>query len=63
MKVNIQERAKISDEGNVLVASDFLAKGPSYVHNEGGVVVYKYADGDWSQIYILYGGYSNAQQE
>lgn len=53
--------AEISDEGNVLVASDYLAKGPSYVHNEGGVVVFKYADNAWSQIYILYGSYSNAQ--
>ncbi len=51
--------AKISDEGNVLVASDYLAKGPSSVHNEGGVVVFKYADNAWSQIYITYGGAYN----
>lgn len=51
--------AKISDEGNVLVASDYLAKGPSYIGNEGGVVVFKYADNAWSQIYITYGGAFN----
>ena len=53
--------AEISDEGNVLVASDFLAKGPSYIQNEGGVVVYAYINNAWSQIHILYGAYYNAQ--
>ena len=53
--------AQISDEGNVLVASDYLARGPSNLGNEGGVVVYKYADGAWSQIHLLYATYWNAQ--
>ena len=53
--------AEISDEGNVLVASDYLARGPSNIGNEGGVVVYAYINNAWSQLYILYGGYHNAQ--
>ncbi len=53
--------AEISDEGNVLVASDYLAKGPSYIQNEGGIVVYAYINNAWSQIHILYGAYYNAQ--
>ena len=56
-------QAEISDDGNVLIVSDYLAldETSTRIHNQGGYAVYAYIDNDWSQIYHAYGTYSNAQ--
>ena len=47
---------KISADGKTIIVTDYLNYGIASTGNSGGVAVYKYLDGNWTQIYLYYHG-------